>query len=130
MAVGVPVDVQAGEARKRPGELGEGDQQISDGDVGAEPSCRMGTVDETLDDPFEPVAFGEQVGMVLVEVDASGEHRAQGADPLVGGRVGEAAQRDEGSDSPAAASSARSAVPPRTARTTSWTRAARSAKFR
>ena len=81
-------------ARQRPGELGEGDHQVADADVGAEPAGRPGALHEALDGLFEALARGDAVGVVLVE--AAGEHRAQRADPLVGGGVDEAPQRREG----------------------------------
>ncbi|CAO0834024.1 hypothetical protein SMICM17S_10618 [Streptomyces microflavus] len=91
--MGEAVDVQAGDAGQRPGELGEGDEYVTDGDVGTQPPRGHGARHEPLDGLFEASARGEQVGVVLVE-DA-GEHRAQGADPFVGGRVHEAAERGE-----------------------------------
>ena len=83
---------QAG-AGQRPGELGEGDHQVSDGDVGAQLPGRLARSMSRLDGRLEPLAGRSQVGVVLVE--GAGEHRAQGADPLVGRGVHEAAQRVE-----------------------------------
>lgn len=126
--MGEPVDARTGDAGQRPGELGEGDEYVTDGDVGAQTPRGHGALDEPFDGLFEATALGEQFGMVLVE--AAGQHRAQRADPFVGRRVHEAAERGERVGLPVAASSARSVVRQVTASTTSWVSAARSGKFR
>lgn len=93
MTVDVPVEAQTAGAGQRPGELGEGDHQISDADVGAQVTGRTGPFRELLDGAGEAVAGGGQVRVVLVEGGV--EHRAQGADPLLCGGVHERPQRAE-----------------------------------
>lgn len=128
MAVGEPVDALAGDAGEWPGELGEGDEHVTDGDVGAQPPRGLGARHESFDGLFEAPALGEQVGVVPVE-DA-GEHRAQGADALVGRRVDEAAERGERIGLRRLGLLRAQGGAEVTARTTSWVRAARSGKLR
>lgn len=128
MTVGEAVDVQAGGAGQRPGELGEADQYVTDGDVGAQAPRGHGARHEPFDSLFEAAALGEQFGMVLSKPpDSIGQSAPMRSSAAACTKRQSAAK---GSASSATASSARSVVREVTERTTSWVSAARSGKFR
>lgn len=94
MAMGEAVGVEARRARERATELGQGDHQVADADVRTDQPGVLARGQQGDDGLLQRGARRQQFGVFAVE--PVGEHRTQGADPLVRGGVREPAQGGEG----------------------------------